>query len=1067
MERCSTGSVSEVEGSYVLPKEVFGAEEENEELSRVDSTPSSFDPQTHAVPEELNDDKEGPVIGDFADELEAFSESNTEDEEIADGADGADGDAEFGIAGGVESEGDEFPDTLIDKDEMVETSDDQDILGSPHSSFSYDDTLSEHEIDGLTNYNIILEYPQLTFENVQLLPFVDELNDWFSFKDLKHLKSISQISSNISVDDLPKIRKTLCNLFHNGNVEADSHGKLLESLLHLSYIAMGCFNGASSQLDIKTHIFENVLHIINCEGLISVVVDIVLFNAIELTDCANLESNASLIRQKLLSNQFFFALTILYIAILSFNSEELNDYEEKRELSEIFCEKNIMIEILKAIDRWKWIACNSENEDPTLIVESMNSRNNDGEKRQILVVTQFKIRNVLSFFNNLILFQFGDLKHIESTKDFLKFKFENTPEKEESSKYRKGDINNTQKKSDAKESDGKVGDDSESKSEDENEREIDDKSYTISSLDYEYYINELMSRYPTYSPPKYDISEILEMMIKNEGSDKLSSLINVDTLLVNQHQHLKNNKHSMAGFGNDPPDVHIATPMPSPTLTPQHTGNTRNYSNISEFEHTSNEIKKKLYITQSNFPNIYPSDDSVPASIRHATNIFFHHIKDNFNTKQFISVFEEFIQKENGYAAKNENKQSNFVYTEKDLKENPMFEDEVRSLINVENFYKQGIPYFNSLIFVILKLLISNTIPTQQSSENGKTRQRTTYASKSAEDEKPYLSEKLSTFGKQKLEINRMKETMLKTASSILLMLQKWFKLSHILKFEFFTTLLFDQDFLIYLFRYLDSNKIQAHAGKDFDIKESKSLINNRIVYCDYKVLYYLEDYNFFIKCLKLSKNPHKEFEKNDEMADFNSIFENVENTEAVNPLSFILPFVPHNRVFNIVNPNQRCCILMSNLLQSMYYTISRFKIQRIYKLIGVRPTEILRFYLTLHNKLFYLPILKTIKMLSPFIGKKWRANNMDLISFVYLFHKIGLKDPWLNNFFNVGIEENTKRGFDNEVSLRSMIKFYNYEYYGDELSKHGFSGDYAEFMNEVEKLNGDFFAKECLDLGE
>ncbi|GAV27834.1 hypothetical protein PMKS-001302 [Pichia membranifaciens] len=1051
MERRPYDSGSEEEGSYVLPHKVFGAEKD------VYSALPSFDPETHAVPEESGTAKEDAFDASaYGEELGAISGAGTERNLLPAGSD----DVEFDIGSGAEGEGDEFPDTLIDKDEMVETSDDQDILGSPHSSFSYDDTLSEHEIDGLTNYNIILEYPQLTFENVQLLPFVDELNDWFSHKDLKHLKTISQIAANISVADLPTIRENLRNFFDGGNLKDDSYGKVLESLLHLAYIAMGCFNNASSQLDIKNHIFENVVHIIKCEGLVPIVIDIVLYNAIQLTDCGNLEFKVSFIKQKLLSSQFFFALTVLYIVVLSFNSEELNEYDEKRALSDIFAEKNIMVGILKAIDRWKWISSNCENDDPTLVVESMNSKANDSEKRQVLVVTQFKIRNVLSLFNNLIIFQFGDLNQIESTKDFLKYKFETSRAKDECSDNKDQAKNvNTASSVDAKKKED-VG------SAVKSENEVDDMSYTISSLDYEYYINELMSRYPTYSPPKYEISEILEMMIKNEGRDRISDLINVDSLLINQHQHLKNSKHNMAGFGNEPPDVHIATPMPSPTLTPQHTGNTRNYSNISEFEHTSNEIKKKLYITQSNFPNIYPSDDSVPASIRHATNIFFHHIKDNANTQQFVSTFEEFINKENGYASKKKDKPANYIYTKKDINENPMFEDEIRSLINVENFYKQGIPYFNSLIFIILKLLISNTIPTQQSSESGKTRQRTPYVSKSSEDDKPYLSEKLSTFGKQKLEINRMKETMLKASSSILLMLQKWFKLSHVLKFEFFTTLLFDQEFLIYLFRYLDSNKIQAHAGKDFDIKETKSLINNRIVYCDYNVLYYLEDYNFFFKCLALSKNPNKEFEKVDELADFNSIFENVESSEAMNPLSFILPFVPHNRVFTIVNPNQRCCILMANLLQSMYYTISRFKIQRIYKLIGVRPTEILRFYLTLHNKLFYLPILKTIKLLSPFIGKKWRANNMDLISFVYLFHKIGLKDPWLNNFFNVGIEENTKRGFDNEVSLRSMIKFYNYEYYGDELSKHGFSRDCVEFMDEVEKLNGDFFAKECFDLG-
>lgn len=1007
--------VPEDENSFQLPNEVFGADS-----STISNSNSLFDPETYSLNDSSNDLANNNNNNNNHKEN---SNSNINDINIA-----------FETETDGDGDGDEFPETIIDKDEMMETSDDQDILGSPHSSFSYDDTLSEKEIDGLTNCNIILEFPQLTFDNIQLLPFVDELNDWFGYKDLKHLESISKISNNISIDDLNLIKNDLLTYFNDNK----SDGKLLYSLLNLSYLAMGSFNNVSNELDIKNNIFKNIIKMIECENLISLIIDLILFNANLLTDISNLESNINLIKQKIISNQFFFALTILFIIILSFNSGELNEYEKRTKLSNLFNEKNLMIELLKVIDKWKWISNNSDNDDPILIVESMNSKTSDSEKRKILAVTQFKIRNVLSLFNNLIIFQFGNLEHIQSTKDFLKFKFEN-----------KNSSNN---------------------STDNDESETD--KYDISSLDYEYYITELMSRYPTYSPPKYEISEIMEMITKNENQ-KVSSLINVDSLLINQHQHLKVNKHNLSSFNSDPPDIHIATPMPSPTLTPQHTGNTRNYSNISEFEHTSNEIKKKLYVTQSNFPNIYPTNNDIPKSIKSATNIFYHHVKDNFNTKQFTEVFENFIIKENGYSIKsnqneneNENEDNNnFIYSEKDIKENPMFEDEIRSLINVENFYKQGIPYFNSLIYIILKLLISNTIPTQQSVENGKTRQRTTFNSKDNDNKKPYISDKLTIFEKQKLEINRMKETMLKTLSSILLMLQKWFKLSHILKFEFFTTLLFDQDFLIYLFRYLDSNKIQANSNNS-DFKDTKNLINNRIVYCDYKVLYYLEDYNFFLQCLKLSKNPNKEIEKIDEEENFNSIFETVENEKTVNPLSFILPFEPHNDKFTIVNPNKRCCIIMSNLLQSMYYTVSHFKIQRIYKLIGVRPTEILRFYLTLHNKLFYLPILKTIKLLSPFIGKKWRANNMDLISFVYLFYKVGLKDPWLNNFFNVGIEENTKRGFDNEVSLRSMIKFYNYNYYGDELSIQGFSKDRMEFMSEIEFLSGDFFSKECQDMG-
>lgn len=935
---------------------------------------------------------------------------------------------------------DDYSEPIIDKNEMVEASDDQDILGSPHSSFSFEDTLSDQEIDGLTNFNIILEYPQLNLENIQLLPFTDEINDWFSSKDLQQLKSVAIISKNIGTSSLESIRRNLSHLLSNVDNIHNVDGKILENILHLAYIAMGCFDHSQSQEELSEKIISNAREVVAKGNLVELLIDIIIISSLKLTDASNLQKQLSIKKIKATSKLFYYSMTVLFIVILSFNSDDFESYAEKKRLKGVISNKKLLIRMVEAINKWRWILNTNDTNNPSVILESMTAKNSDSEKIHLLVITSFQIRNVLNLFNQLIIFQFGNLQQLNSTKNFLKYKFE------ESKK------SHTEKKG--------------SKSESESESKAKNDKYSISALDYEYYVNELSFRYPTYTPPKYEINEIQEMLAKNESTEKYSDLINVESLLINQHQHLKSRKEGMVNFANEPPEVHIATPMPSPTLTPQHTGNTKNCSSISEHEHGSNEIKKKLYITQSNFPNIYPSSETAPKSIQEAADILFYHIKESVSEQQFTSVFEDFIKIGSRTGNNGEKSSENkFVYTENDVKENPMYEDEIRSLQYIEEFYREGLPYFNSLIFVLLKMLITNVIPSQQSSD-GKTRQRTPYNLKNFQESKPYISSKLTLFEKQKLEINRLKETILKNSSSIILLLQKWFKVSHVLKFEFFTTLLFDQDFLIYLFRYLDSNKIQTYAGKDVDFKDPTNLLNNRIVYCDYKVLYYLEDYNFFLKCLSLSNNPRKKIDKPDEMAEFHSIFEQQDDTkEAVNPLSFILPFVPHDKILKVNNPNKRCCVLVSNLLQSMYYSISHFKIQRIYKLIGVRPSEILRFYLTLHNEMFFKPILKTIKLISPFIGKKWRANNMDLISFVYLFHKVGLKDPWLNNFFNAGIEENTKRGFDNEVALRSLVKFYNFKNYKDSIVKHGYSVDCMEFMNEVEKLNGDFFTRECMGL--
>ena len=49
------------------------------------------------------------------------------------------------------------------------------------------------------------------------------------------------------------------------------------------------------------------------------------------------------------------------------------------------------------------------------------------------------------------------------------------------------------------------------------------------------------------------------------------------------------------------------------------------------------------------------------------------------------------------------------------------------------------------------------------------------------------------------LEVNNAKELTLKANSSLILNLLKWFKISHILKSYYFSSLLFDQQFLQFL----------------------------------------------------------------------------------------------------------------------------------------------------------------------------------------------------------------------------------------------------------------------------
>ncbi|GMM29278.1 Far11 protein [Martiniozyma asiatica (nom. inval.)] len=827
---------------------------------------------------------------------------------------------------------------FIDQDELA-------AADSPHSSFCDDEALED--------YSVVLEYPSLEYNGSLLGSWNAEVCDWFSHSDLTQLATVLALSKSIlyRAND----SSVSVSLYADLKSSYADNGSLLAALIKTAYYTMGCYGDTTSAEDLQRRVFNNVCQLVKTEGFVDLLVDILIDKANNLVDIERLQAVNGSQGIELASAQFFWVMTIFHFVLSIFLTDsDVIDYS--KELKNILYNSKVLLKLVKAIDQWKWLSSKSDLSDTSAIIEIISSKDAKHKTTRdfFKTITNFKIRNVIILINDLTQFLFGDRDHIDSTREFLDF------------------FHNSKTSSD----------------------------FSISSIDYAYYKKELTTRYPMFKPKEYKSSEIIEMA--TYGDDKLSKSLNINTLMINQHQHLKNHKQlNGLVMSNGPPDIHIATPMPSPTLSPQHTGGSRNYCKVTELEHPTLEVKKKLFVTQSNFPNLTPHGTDPPQSIKDASDILFSHIKDDFNTKQFIETFEQYVKDEHG--TQDENFQSQFTYTDKTLGENPMFEEEIHSLQRVDQFYNECKPYLSSLISVLLKILVSNIIPTHQTSEDGQTRQRQVIGSKL--EKKPFISTQLTSFEKQKLEVHRLKETMLKSASSILYLFQEWFKLSHIMKLEYFNTLLFDQDYLIHLFRYLDSNKIQSQSAQ-YNLSDPKTLLNNILIYCDYETLYSITEYSFTLTCINLSSNANKIIHIPKEPS-LESIFIKRDPPNNLPHASFS------------INPSYRAVCITSNLLYVLNSIITPYKLHRIYKLIDVRPTDILRFYLHLHTHHLITPILGVVKAMSPFIGKKWRANNMDLISGVYLWGKVGLKDGWLGNWERAG-------GGGGEDGIRSLIAFYN-----------------------------------------
>ena len=67
--------------------------------------------------------------------------------------------------------------------------------------------------------------------------------------------------------------------------------------------------------------------------------------------------------------------------------------------------------------------------------------------------------------------------------------------------------------------------------------------------------------------------------------------------------------------------------------------------------------------------------------------------------------------------------------------------------------------------------------------------------------------------------------------------------------------------------------------------------------------------------------------------------------------------------------------------------------------------------------------VLEIFKEEVPFCGRKWKYNNMNLVSAIYMHCKTKLKDDWL---YNGDVDQEIDDAPSQEIAIRALIQFYN-----------------------------------------
>ncbi|KAJ5718302.1 hypothetical protein N7488_003948 [Penicillium malachiteum] len=602
-----------------------------------------------------------------------------------------------------------------------------------------------------------------------------------------------------------------------------------------------------------------------------------------------------------------------------------------------------------------------------------------------------------------------------------------------------------------------------------------------SPLDYHLFRQEITSKYPAYNPPP----PIVPLELEN------------NSILPPLPQHPARINTSSGIFSGVGPSiaggngsiiqqaVHIATPAPSPPPSPIGPGGKAG--------------KKQNYQTNQNFPLMYPPlDDSsnkiggkgtterqdvlvgkrwegsdVPASIIEAGRLFSTHVKLTRAMSQLWEERENFMKYDRGWNFENtqqpldpfEMEAMNGDVEHLDLSgsDNPKPKrkapketddpDVQRRLDAVENFYAQALSHLQSITIVFLKIILTNV--------SAVVNQANSQASQSMSN-----GHGINTSGDFFAEISvdeldniRLREITSKAVSGTLLLLVKWFKRSHILKFEYMTQLLLDSNYLPLIL------KMFAHQ----DVDQAVAQKNDR------------DDLAFFHFCREHSDYQptagvdDRDTESEDEAVpppisrhrpNLNRSSTSVRNVSSEDTIGDVMDGPTRPEVDELGYPTAPLpkepitVFSFRNFFSAINYLhimqkITRDKGHRCLLLVQYKSSTILRKGLKIPDPHLRFYTLKLFKSQVPYCGRKWRQSNMRVITAIYLYCRPELRDDWLSGS---DVDADVEEALPLEQALRGLTHWWHLREY-----KNLMGGPEGTSMMEEER---DFFVRELESMG-
>ncbi|RKF63331.1 Factor arrest protein 11 [Erysiphe neolycopersici] len=646
----------------------------------------------------------------------------------------------------------------------------------------------------------------------------------------------------------------------------------------------------------------------------------------------------------------------------------------------------------------------------------------------------------------------------------------------------------------------------------ENPQEGRRRKISASPLDYHIFRQEIISKYPAYVPPQPlipfepDDNSILPPIPSRKrranGSDGLlPSDLNI----------------GCSGASILHQSVHIATPAPSPPPSPSvggKAGKKQNYQTNQNFpflypplDYTSSSAGGKgLAGLQERLVGRNWVGSDIPKSILEAGEIFSHRMRMTRSLRQLWEEREKYMKYERGWDAsddeiedfnldflpKNDNEeldldsitiddiltqknkninQNNVRIVKIDCGPNNKVSDEVlQKLQLIEKTYKNSLPQLQSLVVVLLKAIWTSVpnIPTHPTYHgmaidpkevnlrvNGPHTQKRSQEPSSI----PIPDTDISDFLVEESETLRLREITIKAVSGILLLLLKWFKASHVLKFEHMTQLLLDSNYLplaLKFFAHQDSDKFRKHEADKDDMSFFAFCNANSInvpAEEEFSALSDLEESEDEAVPPPIMINPNQNIPMDTQDFLLAHKFEeglDISRRQDPEPLNLSHPKteVYYELVYDF---SWRTLFSTTNLLRVMQ-KICKGKTHRNLLLVQYKSSQILKKILKFPQPDIRMYTLKLLKNQVPYYGRKWRQGNMRIITAIYLHCRPELRDDWLTGCdINADVED----ALPLEQAIRALTHWHNIKYYPDQMGVDtklpGVNYDF--FVHELEKI--------------